>query len=120
MLYPTINQPLIFLALFVGGIVGGLIFDVFKILTTLSGNDKFSQHFFDFIATILAFCLLFLINLWLNFGQFRLYVPAVYLASFALERFISKFLWTKLVEKWYTSIAKRGRKHGKGKKKTLD
>ena len=119
MLYPTVNQPLIFVAMLVGGLIGGLIFDIFKVLTTLSGGDNFSRHLFDFLATIFTCSLLYLINLWLNYGQFRVYVLAVFLAGFAFERFLSKFLWTKLVEKWYTIFAKRGN-NGKRKKKKLD
>ncbi len=119
MLYPTVNQPLILLALLAGGLVGGLIFDFFKILATLSGGDKYSCHLFDFLAGIFTFVLLYLINLWLNYGQFRVYVVAVFLVSFAFERFLSKFLWTKLLEKWYTIFAKRG-DNGKRKKKKLD
>ena len=79
MLYPTLNQPIVLLALFACGIVCGLVFDVCKILTTLAGNDKFSKHFFDFLATIFSFLLLFFVNLWCNYGQFRLYVFLVFL-----------------------------------------
>lgn len=107
MLYPTLNQPLVILCLLFGGLLGGLIFDAGRVLAMLSGNDKYSKHIFDFVATILNFGLLFLINLKLNFGQFRLYVPIVFLSTFAFERFISKKLWTKLLEKWYSSIQRR-------------
>ena len=118
MLYPTLNQPIVLLALFAGGIVCGLVFDVCKILTTLAGNDKFSKHFFDFLATIFSFLLLFFVNLWCNYGQFRLYVFLVFLISFSLERLISKFLWTKLLSKWYSMIAGREKKGGRKKEKS--
>lgn len=107
MLYPTLNQPLVLAIIFFVGLGSGLIFDVARILTTLSGNDKWSWHIFDFIATILSFAVLFLANLYCNFGQFRLYVIAVFMISFTLERLFSKFLWTKLLSKWYTSITRR-------------
>lgn len=118
MLYPTLNQPLLLLVLFASGIVGGLIFDVFRILTTLSGNDKISKHFFDFLATLLTFFLLFFVNMWLNYGQFRIYVPLVFLLSFTLERLLSKFLWTKLLSKWYSSITRRKTRGGRKKERT--
>ena len=107
MLYPTLNQPLVLLIIFLVGLICGLIFDIAKILTTLSGGDKWSLHIFDFIATIICFLLLFFANLKFNLGQFRLYVLGVFLISFALQRYFSKFLWTKLLSKWYTSITKR-------------
>lgn len=116
MLYPTLNQPLILLVMFACGMFAGLIFDVARLLTTLSGNDKISKHIFDFIATILAFLFLFFANLWFNYGQFRVYVLAIFLLSFSLERFISKILWTKLLSKWYSNITRK--KVGRKKKKT--
>ena len=116
MLYPTLSQPLIVLCLLGGGILGGLIFDVFRLLTLLSGNDRYSKHIFDFLSTLCCFALLFILNLTLNFGQFRLYVLVVFLLTFALERLISKILWTKLLKKWYSSIAQRRNKTGKRKK----
>ena len=119
MLYPTLSQPLILLVVFCTGIIGGLVFDVFKILTTLSGNDKVSKHFFDFLATIFSVALLFGVNLSLNYGQFRLYVIAVFLISFLIERLLSKFLWTKVFSKWYTNITRRRPKRGQKKQKPI-
>ena len=116
MLYPTLNQPLVLLIIFLVGLAGGLVFDVAKILTTLSGNDKWSGHVFDFVATIVCFVMLFFANLSVNYGQFRIYVLIVFLVSFALERLFSKILWTKLLTKWYTSITKRKTKRREKRK----
>ena len=109
MLYPTLNQPLIVLIIFTVGMASGLIFDIARILTTISG-EKWSKHIFDFLATIICFFALFFINLSINLGQFRIYILAVYLASFTLERFFSKILWTKLLLKWYTNVMNRRKK----------
>ena len=117
MLYPTLNQPLVFLIIFLVGLGCGLVFDVARILTTLSGGDNFSRHLFDFVATILSFGTLFIANLKVNLGQFRLYVIAVFLISFSLQRFVSKILWTKLLLKCYTRITKR---KGAGVEKKVD
>lgn len=116
MLYPTSNQPLVLGALFLCGLFSGVIFDFFKILSTLTRNDKFAIHFFDFVATIFSCLLLFFTNLWLNYGQFRIYVVVVYLLSFSLERILSKFFWTKLLSKWYSNITTRGKLERKKKK----
>lgn len=101
MLYPTANQPLIIVVMLLTGFLCGIMFDSFRCLTYLSGGDKWSKHFFDFLATILSFVLLFFANLWTNYGQFRLFVVILFLLGFAIERIISKFLWTKLVIRWY-------------------
>lgn len=115
MLYPTLNQPLVVLIIFIVGLASGLIFDVARILTTISG-EKWSKHIFDFVATILAFLVLYFTNLSINLGQFRIYVLGIFLISFALERFISKILWTKLLLKWYTkTMNRRKTKIEKGK-----
>ena len=116
MLYPTLNQPLIVLWLLLAGFFGGLIFDLFRFVAMLSGNDKYSKYIFDFFATICVFGLLVLVNLKLNYGQFRLYVPFVFMITFTFERIIIKILWTKLLQKWYSNIAQR-RKSVKSRKK---
>ena len=119
MLYPTLNQPLIVLAIFATGLFCGILFDSARILTVLSGGDKFSAHLFDFLASIASFCILFYTNLQINYGEFRLYILGVFAISLVLERFLSKKLWTKLLSKWYSSIVGK-RNAGKTKRQKMD
>ena len=119
MLYPTLNQPLNLLIIFATGFFCGILFDMSRILTMLSGKDKYSAHIFDFIASIASFCILFYTNLQINYGEFRLYILGVFAISFALERFLSKKLWTKLLSKWYSSIVGK-RNAGKTKRQKMD
>lgn len=107
MLYPTLNQPLVLLIIFLVGLFCGLIFDIARILTTISGGDRWSRNIFDFVAVVFSFGVLFFANLYVNLGQFRIYVIIVFLISFGLQRLFSKILWTKLLSKWYTSITKK-------------
>ena len=115
MLYPTLSQPIVFLVILCAGIIGGIIFDIFKILTFLSGNDKYSKIFFDFLATIFSFGILFVINLQINYGQFRIFIIITFLFALILERFLSKILWTKCIKKWYNSFKEK--KNARRKKK---
>ena len=115
MLYPTLNQPLVLLMVVGAGLFCGLLFDVARILSLLSGNDKASVHIFDFLATVLSFCILFFVNLKFNYGQFRAYVLFVFVLGFAFQRFLSQKLWTKLLAKWYSSIV--GNKHDRKTKR---
>ena len=115
MLYPTLSQPLVFLVIFLTGIAGGVIFDVFKTLTFLSGNDKYSKILFDFLATIFSFALLYIVNLNVNYGQFRIYVLLTFLLALYLERLLSKFLWTKCIKRCYNRIKEK--KNARKKKK---
>ena len=104
MLYPTLNQPLTILAIFLVGLASGVIVDIGRLLASLIGGQKYSRHFFDFLAVIISCELLLLTNLKVNYGQFRLYVILIFLLSLALERFLSKILWTTIASKCYTSI----------------
>ena len=99
MLYPTSNQPLMLLVIFVAGLFCGLLFDVFSAITNCLKNDKSVRHFFDFFTVIISFCLLFLLNLKLNFGQFRIYLLIVFIFALLLERAISKLLFGKILKK---------------------
>ncbi len=117
MLYPTLNQPLMFLLLIITGFVCGVIFDLFNIIVSLLGNDKYSRHFFSFLSVLFSFAILFIVNLKFNYGQFRLYIIAITLISFFLERLISKFLWTKLIKKCYSIFSrKKDSRDGQGER----
>lgn len=108
MLYPTANQPLIIVVMFFTGFLSGIFFDIFRFLTYLSGGDKWSRNFFDFLSTIFSFAILFLANLWINYGQFRFYVVVIFFIGFFIERVISKILWTKLILKCYNTFKVKG------------
>lgn len=123
MLYSTLNQPIVIIAMFVVGFFCGVIVDFFRILSTILSGQKFARHFFDFLVMIFS-CLLFIFtNLKVNYGQFRLYIICVFSLSLALERILSKFLWTKLISKCYTSIENvkkklsKRTKHGRKKER---
>ena len=109
MLYPTVNQPIVIIAMFFTGLACGLIFEIFRFLTFLSGNDKISKIFFDFLAVIFSFALFFIVNLAVNYGQFRVYVILIFLIGFAVEEIILKILWKKLKKKCYTRIVTKVR-----------
>lgn len=109
MLYPTANQPLIIAVMLLTGFLSGIFFDLFRFLTYLSGGDKWSRNFFDFLSTIFSFAILFLANLWINYGQFRFYVVVIFFIGFFIERVISKILWTKLILKCYNTFKVKGR-----------
>lgn len=118
MLYPTLNQPLVIVVMFLVGLTGGVILDIGRILSSILGGQKFSRHFFDFLSVLFSSFLLVKANLSVNFGQFRIYVLIIFLLSLLLERFLSKILWTKLLSKCYTKIEKKitsREKHGRKK-----
>ena len=107
MLYPTLNQPVIFIVIFAVGLSSGLLFDIARILTYLSGNDKYSKGLFDFLAVIFSFGILFYSNLAVNYGQFRVYVVITFLLALFFERLLSKILWTKCIKRCYNNFKEK-------------
>ena len=103
MLYPTLNQPLMLFIVFCCGIACAVIFDLLQILA----KHKMLKHIADFFAVVFSFALLFLVNLKLNYGQFRIYIIAIFLLSIATEKIISKFLWTKVIKKCYIKLRRK-------------
>ena len=95
------------------GVASGILFDVFFSFVKLFANDKITKHFFNFLASFFSFFALFFANLHFNYGQFRLYLIFVFACGFAIEKTISKFLWTKLIKRCY--IKKKGERSGQKK-----
>ena len=104
MLYPTVNQPIIIVVIFLTGLLCGGIFDIFKLLTAICGNDKITKSFFDFLTILFSFFIFFFVNLKINYGQFRIYVIVLFIAGLTLERLIIKLIWCKLIKKWYSAF----------------
>lgn len=104
MLYPTANQPLVILVLFLAGLFSGIIFNISKLLAILSGGDKYSKAIFDFLATITACSILFFVNLQFNYGQFRAYVLFIFVLGIIIEKILLRVLWTKGISKCYNKL----------------
>lgn len=122
MLYETLSQPLIILAILGTGILAGLIFDVGTLVTYFCNKNKVIRQIIYFFQTISAALLLFYINLLVNYGRFRIYILLLFTVSFTLERFVIGKLWTKLLDKCYNTINKfkgKLKKHGKEKSKQV-
>lgn len=113
MLYPTLSQPIVFLYLSLTGLAGGVIYECGTILTKLFDSSKIAKQIFLFISTILCGVLFFLVNLAINYGQFRSYAVFTFIGSIILERITLGKFFAFLGQKCYNAI--NGRKQ---KKKT--
>lgn len=107
MLYETLNQPLIITAIFFTGILCALFFDFASLVYYLCNKNKVVKQIADFFAAILSFFILFLVNLSVNFGKFRIYIILVFLIGFTIQRFTIGKLWTKFLEKCYIKNKER-------------
>ena len=86
MLYPTLNQPLVMLVMFFVGFASGFLFDFAFLLKKSLKDLKATNIFFDFLACIFSFVIFFVTNLYINYGQFRIYVVVVFIIACLLQR----------------------------------
>ncbi len=107
MLYETLSQPLIFLFMIIGGILSGFLFDLKNIVLYFFNKNKFICHFLMFFSCFSAFFIFFLINLKVNYGEFRFFIIATFALTFSLERFIIKNFVENRIEKCYNRFKEK-------------
>lgn len=88
------------------GFLSGIIFDVGGFIKFLCSNKKAPCLVIDFISTLICLCILFFANLFLNYGQIRLFPYAIFLISFSLERFTLGMLLAKMYLSCYNTFNK--------------
>lgn len=96
MLYQTLNQPIICIVIFLAGFMSGFIFDLFNLFKLSLNKIKGVSIFFDFLSVFLSFFVYFIVNLYINFGQFRFYVVLLFLLGLCLQRGTSTIFMTIL------------------------
>lgn len=110
MLYETVGQPLVFLCLLAAGLGCGLLFDGARLCAKFCNNNKIVKQVFYFISTLCSGVVFYLVNLAVNFGQFRFYTIATFIAAIVLEQVSIGKLFAKLIDKCYNHF------HGRRKK----
>ena len=124
MLFETLSQPHIFLWLFVGGFVCGFLFDLKSLLVKKFKKNRFFEQILMFFASIFTFLnilfyleiilfVFFVLNLKLNYGQFRAFCIFSFFLSFCFERTLSKNFLAKPLTKCYNKI--KGKRNEKKK-----
>lgn len=111
MLYPTLSQPLVFLCLILAGLIGGLVYELALIVTKICGNGRFTKQIMLFVATIMCAVLFFVVNLSVNYGEFRIYALLTYVFTIILEWIILGKFFAILSQKCYNVL--NGRKQKK-------
>lgn len=86
LLYETLSQPAIFFVVFSIGLVSGLLFDLKSYITFLCASNKIVSVLLDVLTTLIVFVILFLSNLYFNYGEFRFYVIFAFFAGLLIER----------------------------------
>lgn len=104
MLYETLSQPLVILAILCSGIASAILFDLGNLATYFCNKNKIVKQIVYFLCVIASAIILYFINLSANYGRFRIYVLLVFAVGFAVSRFTLGKLWTKLLDKWYNGI----------------
>ena len=101
MLYSTLSQPIVFLCLFATGLLGGLAFVIISFFTR---KNKIFLHVLQFFSICFCFLSFHLVNLFVNYGELRLFTIFAYLLGFFLINLLfSKFI-AKILKKLYNFI----------------
>jgi hypothetical protein len=87
LLYETLSQPLIFLIVLCAGLGSGLVFDIRNYISFLCAKNKIIDVVLDILSILIVCFVLFLINLKINFGQFRFYIPVAFFIGLIIERY---------------------------------
>lgn len=104
MLYEVSTQPKVFAILAIVGFLCGFLFDVKDVLFFKS-NKIISQIALFFVTFAILF-VFFILNLTLNFGQFRLFAVVAFFLSFFIQRAIIKNFVANKILKCYNKHKK--------------
>lgn len=110
MLYQTLSQPLVFLYLFLAGVAGGLVFELFLLFSKFFKHKAVKQSLY-FIATIFNALIFFAVNLSVNYGQFRVYALLTFVSAIILERLLLGKFFAIIFKRCYNIL--NGRKQKK-------
>jgi len=106
MLYETLSQPKIFLLLLIFGFLSAFLFDVSKLLNYFFNQNKITKQILLFISTFLCFVIFTECNLWLNFGDVRLFAFMGFFLGMILQRISVGKLLAKIMDKCYNFLIK--------------
>ena len=106
--------------LFFGGFLSGLLFDICYLVTFLCNNNKIVKNIFECVTTLCSFVVLFLINLYTNYGQFRVYIFIVFFLSLLLQRVTLGKIIAKTKNACYNAFTKLVKRFTKTKNDTKE
>lgn len=118
LLYETLSQPLIFIIMFSIGLGSGLLFDLRRYISFLCLKNKKVNIFLDIFFTIIVCGILFISNLYFNYGEFRFFSILAFIIGFTIQRFTLGMLVAKVSCLCYNYFVKiMARTYDKFKKK---
>ncbi len=110
MLYETQRQPIVLLSIIAAGLLCGVLFDLAKL-----PKHKLFKNIGVFFAVLLSFLVYYCINLFLNYGETRFYVIALFVLFICFERFISLKVVALIKKRCYNNLyEKKGSRKRKG------
>ena len=106
MLFVTESNNFAFFMMLYVGIVVGLLYEISVFFCKITKNNIVLRNVFDILITIIgSFLFVFAIN-YANFGYFRVYLLAVFVLGFVLERVSIGFLVAKVCDFVYNKTIK--------------
>jgi len=104
MLFETLKQSFLFLGSLYFGLILGIIKEIFLFLLKILKDNKNIRFIFDFLFLIIS-AILFIICLNLiNYGEFRLFLLAIFILGYLIERKSIGYLLDFLFQKIYNLI----------------
>ena len=109
MLYETLSQFNIFITMFLCGFLSGFILNFKNFFLKLFKNNKILNHIFMFLTIILMFFCYFFANLFINYGQIRLFSVTTFLLAILLQNIIMNNFVAKIILKCYNKRNERAK-----------
>lgn len=101
---PTIYQIYVFMAMVYGGILSGIVIDIFKPFSYLKSKSKIINIALDFVCTLIIIALFLLCLHISNFGIFRFFLLFSFILGIVVEQYSIGFLVAKIINLLYNIV----------------
>lgn len=106
MLFETLSQPKLLLLFIIFGFLSGFVFDISNFIKVLTKNNKVINIILDFVSTIINALVLFVVNLYFNYGEIRLFAIAIFELGFTIQRLTLGKIFAKFFILLYNLVLK--------------
>lgn len=106
LLYETLSQPLTFLVILCIGLASGLLFDLRNYVNFLFAKNKTVSIILDIVTSLIICGILFISNLYFNYGEFRFYIILAFLLELLIQLLTLEIIVAKICTWCYNKIRK--------------
>ena len=106
MLNETLFHPTLLVIFILVGMFCGFVFDIGNFIKFLFANKKIPSILIDFIQTCISLYVIFITNLYCNYGLIRLFPLLIFICIFSIERITIGKIVAKFYKKCYNLLCK--------------